>query len=81
MHRRKWTVTVKTRQFVKYLLHVNSIHKKASAIKGLKGGGLIYRRGLDVINLLHVRFCQLGDKSDIKLMMQKSRCSQRLDKF
>ncbi|CAK1986962.1 hypothetical protein VCRA2119O147_3800002 [Vibrio crassostreae] len=41
------------------MLHENSIHKKASAINGLKGGGLIYRRGLDVIELLHARFCQL----------------------
>ncbi|MEZ8720148.1 hypothetical protein AB6D66_03645 [Vibrio pomeroyi] len=59
MDARKWAITLKTRQLVKYLLHENSIHKKASAINGLKGGGLIYRRGLDVIELLHTRFCQL----------------------
>ncbi|MEZ9699466.1 hypothetical protein AB4455_02135 [Vibrio sp. 10N.261.46.E12] len=55
----KWTVTLKTRQFVKYLLHANSIHKKVSAIKGLKDGDLIYSRARDVIELLHASFNQL----------------------
>jgi hypothetical protein len=55
----KWTITLKTRQFVKYLLHTNSIHKKVSAIKGLKDGGLIYRQVRDVIELLHTSFCEL----------------------
>ncbi|MFA0036041.1 hypothetical protein [Vibrio sp. 10N.261.52.A1] len=59
MDREKWTITLKTRQFVKYLLHASSIHKKVSAIKGLKDGGLIYRQARDVIELLHSRFCEL----------------------
>ncbi|MFA0479189.1 hypothetical protein AB4648_10575 [Vibrio splendidus] len=59
MDGRKWTITLKARQFVKYLLHINSIHKKVSAIKGLKDGCLIYSRVRDVIELLHASFCQL----------------------
>jgi len=49
----KWTITLKTHQFVKYLLHTNSNHKKVSTIKGLKYGGLIYRQARDVVELLH----------------------------
>ncbi|WP_017630976.1 MULTISPECIES: hypothetical protein [unclassified Vibrio] len=60
MDARKWAITLKTRQFVKYLLHENSIHKKVSAIKGLKEGGLIYNQARDVTELLHVHFCQFG---------------------
>ncbi|CAK1831627.1 hypothetical protein [Vibrio crassostreae] len=59
MHARKWAITLKLRQFVKYLLHKNSIHKKVSAIKGLKEGGLIYNQARIVIELLHAYFCQL----------------------
>ncbi|MFA0305449.1 hypothetical protein AB4543_06095 [Vibrio splendidus] len=59
MHRRKWAITLKTRQIVKYLLHENHQDKKVSAIKGLKDGGLIYSRARDVIELLHASFCQL----------------------
>ncbi|WP_373960082.1 hypothetical protein [Vibrio gigantis] len=55
----KWTITLKTRQIVKYLLQANSNHKKVSPIKGLKDGGLIYRQARDVIELLHASFCQL----------------------
>ncbi|CAH6905490.1 conserved hypothetical protein [Vibrio chagasii] len=55
----KWTITLKTRQFVKYLLHANSNNKKVSAIKGLKDGGLIYRQARNVIELLHITFYQL----------------------
>ncbi|MGF1801477.1 hypothetical protein L4D11_12445 [Vibrio gigantis] len=55
----KWTITLKIRQFVKYLLHINSNHKKVSAIKGLKDGGLIYRQARDVIELLHTSFYEL----------------------
>ncbi|MDD1823560.1 hypothetical protein LRP52_15285 [Photobacterium sp. ZSDE20] len=60
MHARKWAITLKIHQFVKYLLHTNSIHKKVSPIKGLKGGSLIYNQARDVAELLHVCFCQLG---------------------
>ncbi|MCQ8867209.1 hypothetical protein [Vibrio splendidus] len=59
MHRRKWAITLKTRQIVKYLLHTNPHNNKVSAIKGLKSGGLIYRRARNVIELLHADFCQL----------------------
>ncbi|PTP65013.1 hypothetical protein CWO01_03595 [Vibrio splendidus] len=59
MDGRKWTITLKARQFVKYLLHTNHQDKKVSAIKGLKDGGLIYSRARDVIELLHASFCQL----------------------
>lgn len=38
----KWAISMKPRQLVKYLLHTNNQDKKVSAIKGLKGGGLIY---------------------------------------
>ncbi|MFA0160942.1 hypothetical protein AB4457_06335 [Vibrio splendidus] len=55
----KWAISMKTRQLVKYLLHTSHQDKKVSAIKGLKGGGLIYNRGMDVIELLQVYFCQL----------------------
>ncbi|RLQ18657.1 hypothetical protein [Vibrio sp. SBT000027] len=55
----KWTISMKPCQFVKYLLHTNHQDKKVSAIKGLKDGGLIYSRVIDVIELLHVSFCQL----------------------
>ncbi|CAK2438020.1 conserved hypothetical protein [Vibrio crassostreae] len=57
MHARKWAITLKTRQFVKYLLHKNNNNKKVSAIKGLKGGSLIYKQARDVIELLQVHFC------------------------
>ncbi len=56
MDGRKWAVTLKTRQVVKYLLHTKPHNKKMSAIKGLKEGGLIYRRARNVIELLHVGF-------------------------
>ncbi len=56
MDGRKWAVTLKTRQVVKYLLHTKPHNKKMSAIKGLKEGGLIYRRAINVIELLHVDF-------------------------
>ncbi|WP_061037762.1 hypothetical protein [Vibrio coralliirubri] len=59
MDRRKWAITLKTRQVVKYLLHVNPHNNKVSAIKGLKDGGLIYSRARDVIELLHASFYQL----------------------
>ncbi|MDH5931419.1 hypothetical protein [Vibrio splendidus] len=59
MDGRKLSITLKTRQIVKYLLHTNSHNKKMSAIKGLKDGGLIYSRARDVIELLHAYFCQL----------------------
>ncbi|MFA0324017.1 hypothetical protein AB4519_06380 [Vibrio splendidus] len=59
MHRRKWAITLKTRQIVKYLLHTNPHNNKVSAIKGLKDGGLIYSRVIDVIELLHTYFYQL----------------------
>ncbi|MDH5975970.1 hypothetical protein L8R98_04215 [Vibrio splendidus] len=59
MHRRKWAITLKTRQIVKYLLHTNPRNNKVSAIKGLKSGGLIYSKARDVIELLHAYFCQL----------------------
>ncbi|WP_102454001.1 hypothetical protein [Vibrio splendidus] len=59
MHRRKWAITLKTRQIVKYLLHTNPRDRKVSAIKGLKDGGLIYSRAIDVIELLHTYFYQL----------------------
>ncbi len=59
MHRRKWAITLKTRQIVKYLLHTNPRNNKVSAIKGLKDGGLIYSRAIDVTELLHMYFCQL----------------------
>lgn len=39
MDGRKWAVTLKTRQVVKYLLHTKPHNKKMSAIKGLKEGG------------------------------------------
>ncbi|MEZ9314444.1 hypothetical protein AB4188_02935 [Vibrio lentus] len=55
----KWEISMKLCQFVKYLLHTNHQDKKVSAIKGLKGGGLIYSRVRDVIELLHASFCQL----------------------
>ncbi|WP_165902224.1 hypothetical protein [Vibrio crassostreae] len=54
MHAKKWAITLKTRQLVKYLLQENNNDKKVSAIKGLKDGGLIYSRARDVIELLHV---------------------------
>ncbi len=56
MDGRKWAVTLKTRQVVKYLLQTKPHNKKMSAIKGLKEGGLIYRRARNVIELLHVDF-------------------------
>ncbi|NOH92675.1 hypothetical protein A136_07660 [Vibrio crassostreae 9ZC13] len=59
MHRRKWAITLKTRQFVKYLLQINNNDKKVSAIKGLKDGGLIYNQARDVIKLLQTHFYQL----------------------
>ncbi|WP_017091953.1 hypothetical protein [Vibrio splendidus] len=59
MHRRKWAITLKTRQIVKYLLHTNPHNNKVSAIKGLKSGGLIYSKARDVTELLHTYFCQL----------------------
>ncbi|MFA0015031.1 hypothetical protein AB4391_16945 [Vibrio lentus] len=55
----KWAISMKTRQLVKYLLHTSYQDKKVSAIKGLKGGGLIYSRVRNVIELLHISFCQL----------------------
>jgi len=48
MDGRKWAITLKTRQIVKYLLHTNSHNNKMSAIKGLKDGGLIYSKARDV---------------------------------
>ncbi|NOJ06842.1 hypothetical protein [Vibrio splendidus] len=77
----KWAISMKPHQFVKYLLHTNHQDKKVSAIKGLKDGSLIYSRGIDVIELLRSSFISKGDKSNIRLMMQKSRCSQRLNEF
>ncbi|MFA0155524.1 hypothetical protein [Vibrio sp. 10N.261.46.A3] len=59
MDRRKWTITLKTRQIVKYLLHAKPHNNKVSTIKGLKDGGLIYSRARDVIELLHAQFYQL----------------------
>ncbi|MFA0486142.1 hypothetical protein [Vibrio sp. 10N.222.55.B11] len=59
MHRRKWAITLKTRQIVKYLLHTKPHNNKVSAIKGLKSGGLIYNQARDVIELLQVHFYQL----------------------
>ncbi|MFA0112167.1 hypothetical protein AB4407_00510 [Vibrio sp. 10N.261.46.E11] len=56
---RKWAISMKPCQLVKYLLHTNHQDKKMSAIKGLKGGGLIYSRAKDVIELLHLSFYQL----------------------
>lgn len=56
MDGRKWAITLKTRQIVRYLLHTNFHNKKVSAIKGLKDGGLIYSRARDVIELLHMDF-------------------------
>ena len=53
MDGRKWAITLKTRQVVKYLLHKEPRNNKMSAIKGLKDGGLIYSRARDVIELLH----------------------------
>ncbi|MEZ8805445.1 MULTISPECIES: hypothetical protein [Vibrio] len=55
----KWAISMKSCQFVKYLLHTNCQDKKVSAIKGLKDGGLIYSRARDVTELLHASFCQL----------------------
>ena len=55
----KWAISMKPCQFVKYLLHTNHQDKKVSAIKGLKDGGLIYSRVIDVIELLHTYFYQL----------------------
>lgn len=52
----KWAISMKPCQLVKYLLHTNHRDKKVSAIKGLKEGGLIYRRARNVIELLHVDF-------------------------
>lgn len=52
----KWAISMKPCQLVKYLLHTNHRDKKVSAIKGLKGGGLIYRRRRNVIELLHLNF-------------------------
>ncbi|MCG9690424.1 hypothetical protein L1D55_01175 [Vibrio sp. Isolate22] len=52
----KWTITLKTRHLVKYLLQTNSNHKKVSTIKGLNDGGLIYNQARNVIKLLHSRF-------------------------
>ncbi|MEG3692945.1 hypothetical protein V5098_07430 [Vibrio coralliirubri] len=59
MDGRKWVITLKTRQVVKYLLHTKPHNNKVSAIKGLKDGGLIYSRARDVIELLYAYFCQL----------------------
>ncbi|MGF1851984.1 hypothetical protein L4C44_08835 [Vibrio satsumensis] len=59
MDGRKWAITLKTRQVVKYLLHKEPRNNKMSAIKGLKDGGLIYSRARDVIKLLRISFCQL----------------------
>ncbi|WP_050647583.1 hypothetical protein [Vibrio coralliirubri] len=59
MDGRKWVITLKTRQIVKYLLHTKPHNNKVSAIKGLKDGGLIYSRTIDVIELLHASFYQL----------------------
>ncbi|MEZ9039104.1 MULTISPECIES: hypothetical protein [unclassified Vibrio] len=74
MHRRKWAITLKTRQIVKYLLHTKPHNNKVSAIKGLKEGGLIYSRARDVIELLHVIFLAKAERD--KCMLNVKRASQ-----